>query len=73
MASMPRATVITANDNYIHAEFRSRFLRLIDDVEFYFDEARQQIHFRSASRVGNSDLNANPKRMRAIRAAYEAL
>jgi uncharacterized protein (DUF1499 family) len=73
IASMPRASLITINDYYIHAEFRTRFLRLVDDVEFYFDQARQEIHYRAASRVGNHDLNANPKRMQAIRSAYEAV
>jgi uncharacterized protein (DUF1499 family) len=69
---MPRVTVVTVKDHYIHAEFRTRFLRLVDDVEFYFDEARREIHFRSAARIGRNDLNANPKRMQAIRAAYNA-
>lgn len=65
-----RTRIITERDNYIHAEYRSRFFRLVDDVEFYFDEARSEIHFRSASRIGFGDLNANPRRMAAIRAAF---
>ena len=44
--------------------------RFVDDVRFYFDEARHEIHFRSASRIGFGDLNANPRRMAAIRAAF---
>ncbi len=42
-----------------------------DDVEFYFDEAAQVIHFRSASRVGYSDWGVNRKRMEDITRRYE--
>lgn len=67
----PRTRIISADNNYIHVEYRSRIFRFVDDVEFYFDEANSNIHFRSASRIGSSDLNGNPRRMAAIRAAFE--
>ena len=38
----------------------------IDDIEFYIDEENKIIHFKSASRVGYSDLGANRKRMDEI-------
>ena len=70
--SMPR-TVITASDgNYLRAEFRSLIMGYIDDVEFTVDEPGKLIHFRSASRVGHSDLGVNRKRMEEIRRRYEA-
>ena len=44
----------------------------VDDVEFFVDAQQKVIHFRSASRVGYSDLGANRKRMETIRRAFLA-
>jgi uncharacterized protein (DUF1499 family) len=62
--------VVQAND-YIHAVFTSRLMRFKDDVEFYIDESAGQVHFRSSSRIGYSDLGVNRKRYHALRALYE--
>lgn len=69
--NQPRATIVTAEGNYLYAEFTSRIFRFVDDVEFLVDEAEQVIHFRSASRVGRSDLGANRQRMESIRLLFE--
>ena len=69
--SMPGCRVVTSDEHYLHAEFRSRFFGFIDDVEFLVDEANGVIHFRSASRVGYSDLGVNRKRMAAICQRFE--
>ncbi len=63
LSAMPNVTIITTEPNYIHAEFRTPFLRLIDDVEFVVDSQNEQINFRSASRLGYSDFGLNRKRM----------
>jgi uncharacterized protein (DUF1499 family) len=60
---LPRTCVATDRDGYLHVEFTSRLFRFVDDVEFWINEAGRQIEFRSASRVGHSDLGANRKRM----------
>jgi uncharacterized protein (DUF1499 family) len=60
---MPRATIIGQDDNYLHAEFRSRMFGFVDDVEFFLDDSRKLIHFRSAARLGQGDLGVNKKRM----------
>lgn len=73
VSAMPRARIITADDNYLHAEFTSALFRFVDDVEFFVDRERRVIHFRSASRVGKSDLGANRQRMKAIAAAHKSL
>ena len=64
--SMPRTRFITQTDNYLHVEFRSLLLRFVDDVEFLIDSDQKQIHFRSASRVGHSDLGVNRARMNQL-------
>jgi len=69
---MPRATVVAQEAHYLHAEFRSRLFRFVDDVEFVFDDQAALIRFRSASRTGYSDMGVNRKRMTAIGEAYHA-
>ena len=67
--SMPRAKISSDGDNFIHVEFTSRIFRFVDDVEFYFDELGI-IHFRSASRIGHSDMGVNRERMEEIRRSF---
>lgn len=62
----PRTKIIEENPNYIYAEFTSLIMRYVDDVEFYFDEKNKLLHFRSASRLGKSDLGVNRKRIESI-------
>lgn len=71
ISSMKRAKIITDEGDYLYAEFTSLLFRFVDDVEFSFDEVNKLIHFRSASRLGYSDLGANRKRMEAIRKGFE--
>src|SRR3954464_7121153 len=66
LAAAPRAKVVTVEDGYVHAEFRSALFPFVDDVEFLFDEATQRLHFRSASRLGRSDFGVNRKRMEEL-------
>jgi uncharacterized protein (DUF1499 family) len=66
VSTMPRATVIKQEDNYLHAEFRSQIFRFVDDVEFYLDDTNKVIYFRSAARLGQSDMGVNRKRMTEI-------
>ena len=64
--SMERVTVIEARDNYLYAEYRSRLLRYVDDVELYLDKG--VVHVRSASRLGRRDFGVNRKRIEQLRA-----
>ena len=68
--SMKRTEIITQTENYIHIEFKSKLFKFVDDVEFYFDDREKIIHFKSASRVGRSDLGVNRKRMENIRKEF---
>ncbi|MEZ4679220.1 MAG: DUF1499 domain-containing protein [Caldilineaceae bacterium] len=67
---LPRTTLVTVEATYLHVEFRSLIFRFVDDVEFYLDDATKTIHFRSASRLGYSDLGVNRKRMEEIRTRF---
>jgi uncharacterized protein (DUF1499 family) len=65
---MPRARVMRADGNYLHAEFRSKLMGFVDDVEFTFDARAGVLHVRSASRLGRRDFNVNRERVEALRA-----
>ena len=69
LTSMERVTIVKATESYLHAEFTSKIMRFVDDVEFYFDPDQQVLHVRSASRLGRSDIGVNRKRIEQIRAA----
>jgi uncharacterized protein (DUF1499 family) len=67
VGGMPGAVIVSQEGDYLHVEFTSRIFRFVDDVEFIFDDGNKLIHFRSASRLGYSDLGVNRKRMEEIR------
>ncbi|MGD0169281.1 MAG: DUF1499 domain-containing protein [Smithella sp.] len=67
ISSLPRTKIILDNDRYIHVTFTSHLMRFVDDVEFLFDDTNKQIHVRSASRVGYSDMGVNRKRVENLR------
>ncbi|MFT7634168.1 MAG: hypothetical protein ACI87E_005227 [Mariniblastus sp.] len=64
--AFPRAKLVRETDHYLHYEFRSLVFRFVDDVEFLADDEGWVVHFRSAARVGHSDLGVNRKRMTKI-------
>lgn len=65
--SMDGGTVIRQEGNYLYAEFRTRIMRFVDDLEFLFDEKAGVLHVRSASRLGRRDFGVNRARVEAIR------
>jgi uncharacterized protein (DUF1499 family) len=67
--SLPRTQVVRAEKNYLYAEFRTRFLRYVDDVELYFDGKVLQV--RSCSRLGRRDFGVNRERVEQLRALIE--
>lgn len=68
---MHDATVIRQDGAYLYAEFRTRLMRFVDDVEFLHDGKAGLIHVRSASRLGRRDFGVNRARIEAIRARIE--
>lgn len=67
---MERTTIIEETDNYLYAEFKSKLMGYVDDVEFYQDDANA-VQVRSASRLGKSDLGVNRKRVEEIRSKLQ--
>ncbi len=72
LATWPGAVVVTARDDYLHAEFTTSVLKFTDDVEFWLDPAAGVVQVRSASRIGRGDFGANRKRIEALRARLDA-
>jgi uncharacterized protein (DUF1499 family) len=65
-----RIEIITETDTYLYAEATSKVMRFVDDVEFLFpNEALiQEVHIRSASRLGYRDFDVNRLRIESVRA-----
>lgn len=70
--SQPRTKIIQSTDNYLYAEFTSKIMGFVDDVEFYLDQPANLIQVRSASRLGESDLGVNRQRIESIRTQLRA-
>ncbi len=66
--AMPGARIIEAQSDYLYAQFSTRWLKFVDDVEFWAAPDLGVIHVRSASRLGSSDLGVNRARIEQIRA-----
>ncbi|MBF2015444.1 MAG: DUF1499 domain-containing protein [Rivularia sp. T60_A2020_040] len=71
--SEPRTKIINESSNYLYAEFKSALMGYVDDVEFYVDSSSNTIHVRSASRLGQSDLGVNRKRVETIRTKFNQM
>ena len=70
--SMKRSEIVTSENNYLHATFKSFLFRFVDDVEFSFDDEKKTIDVRSASRTGYSDFGQNRRRVEEIRKRFMA-
>lgn len=73
LSVVPNTIIIEDNDNYIRTESRSKIMGFVDDAEFYFPEDDKIIKIRSASRLGESDLGVNRRRLEQIRLAMADL
>ena len=73
VGGMDGAKVVKSEPGYLYAQFTSKLMKYVDDVEFWFDPTANVIQVRSASRVGRGDLGVNRKRIEAVRAALDPL
>ena len=72
VTALPRTTVVTKTNIYLHAESRSALFGFVDEVEFQLRPADKIIAVRSASRVGYWDLGVNRRRVEQIRELLRA-
>ena len=68
---MDGAKVVKSEPGYLYAQFTTKLMKYVDDVEFWFDPAANAIQVRSASRVGRGDMGVNRKRIEAVRAVLD--
>lgn len=66
VTSTEGATVISNSEDYLHAEFRSKLLGYVDDLELLYRDGSNLIQVRSASRLGKSDFGVNNKRVQTL-------
>ena len=69
--SMPGASVVRTEAGYLYAEFRSKLMGFVDDVEFLYDPVKGVLHVRSASRLGRRDFGVNRNRIEQLRSMLE--
>lgn len=60
-------------EDYLWATFQSPVFRFVDDLELRLDPGNGEIHVRSASRVGRSDLGKNRERVESLREQFADL
>ena len=68
--TMPGVTIVEQRPEYLYAQAQTRWLKFVDDVEFWANPASGVIERRSASRLGREDFGVNRQRMEAVRTAY---
>ena len=68
LAAEPRTRITVEREGHLRAECTSFLFRFVDDVDIVVDAAARVYRFRSASRVGRSDLGVNRKRVARLAA-----
>jgi uncharacterized protein (DUF1499 family) len=68
----PRTKVLEQGDGYLHATASSALFGFVDDLELYADTTRGVLQARSVSRLGDSDLGVNGKRLAELKQHLEA-
>ena len=72
VAAMEGAKIVRSDPDYLYAQYTTRLMKYVDDVEFWYDPTANVIQVRSASRVGRGDMGVNRKRIESVRAALAA-
>jgi uncharacterized protein (DUF1499 family) len=72
LQSMPGVTLVEQRPDYLYAEAQTRWLKFVDDLEFWISPQKGVIEVRSASRLGRKDFGVNRQRVETIRQAYLA-
>ena len=68
--SIEGARIVRAEPAYLYAQFQTRWLKFVDDVEFFAEEGAKVVQVRLASRIGRRDFGVNRARIEAIRTRF---
>ena len=63
----PRSEIVLEEENYLHAEATSKWMKYVDDLEVSLLPETKKLLIRSESRVGESDFGVNQKRVDLIK------
>jgi uncharacterized protein (DUF1499 family) len=69
LLAMPRTELVEESAGYVHATSSSALFGFVDDVELLADSAAGRVQARSVSRLGDSDLGVNARRLASLREA----
>ena len=72
VATSERVKIVSERDGYLRAEFATKVIGFVDDVEFLLDAPARVIHVRSASRLGYRDFGVNRARIESLRTRLAA-
>jgi uncharacterized protein (DUF1499 family) len=61
--------LVDGRADYLHATLTSRVFGFVDDLELHADSARGVLEACSRSRLGDSDLGVNARRLRSLEAS----
>ncbi|MCV0440710.1 MAG: DUF1499 domain-containing protein [Hydrogenophaga sp.] len=73
LRDIPGIAVVEQRSDYVYAQAQTRWLKFVDDLEFWANPASGTVELRSASRLGREDFGVNRQRIEAIRTAYLAM
>ena len=66
----PRSVIVEIDGDYLHAEVTSKWMKYVDDLEVSFLPETSKFQIRSESRVGESDLGVNQKRVDLLKSMF---
>ena len=58
--------LVETSESYLHATVTSRLFGFVDDLELFADGPRHRLQARSRSRLGESDLGVNGRRLERL-------
>ncbi|HSW14252.1 MAG TPA: DUF1499 domain-containing protein [Solimonas sp.] len=73
LGAMEGVKLVQQTEDYVHAEFTSRVMRSVDDLELQFPRSASIVHVRSSSRGGYLDFDANRERVESIRQQFDQI
>jgi len=72
LGTVPGVTIVEQRPDYLCAQAQTRWLKFVDDLEFWANPDSAVVELRSASRLGREDFGVNRQRIEMIRKEYLA-